>query len=112
MNETKREQTGMNELRTIVRSLDNCNESFLDRFSVTELVQLHRMWMMCGWDFTPDRWTEGQVKAALAGKVPQWDPKTEKPIEETCSETFGGHGCALPAGHEGLHATSAAEVWA
>jgi hypothetical protein len=79
---------GCEELRAVARAIDNCNETFLQRWSVDQLVQIHRMWIASGWDFTPDQWTEGQVQAALAGKVPQWDAKTEEPIEESAGDAL------------------------
>ena len=64
--------TGAEELRTAVGALDNCTESFLDRFTAEQLLQLWRVWNECGWDICPDQWTERQVREALQGKPPLW----------------------------------------
>jgi hypothetical protein len=61
------------ELRHIVRSFANVNESFNQRFTLTELVTIHRCWMASGWDIYPDKWTPLQVAEALRGIIPSWD---------------------------------------
>lgn len=76
---TTTEETGADELRRIVNVLNNTRESFNERFSARELVRLGKAYLACGWDFTPDKWTEKQVREALAGKVPAWDDN-ENPL--------------------------------
>ena len=71
--------TGMEKLRKAVRALNYCNESFLDRFTVTELLCIHDAWLKSDWDIVPDDWEDQQVTNALFGIVPQWDDN-EKPI--------------------------------
>lgn len=66
-------QTGMEELRLLVKNFNGCAESFLDRFSAEELITLHRISQQSDWDFQPDRWEERQVQEALQGIVPIWD---------------------------------------
>lgn len=61
------------ELRLLVRNFNACDESFLTRFTVAELVTLHRAWMASSHDIRPDQWSERQVLEALAGKVPEWN---------------------------------------
>lgn len=72
--------TGIDELRRVVRNLDDCFEDFLCRFTLEQLVLIHRAWMQSAWDKCPDGWTMLQVNAALDGYVPQWSPD-ERPIE-------------------------------
>ena len=71
--------TGMEKLRKAVSLFNNCNESFLDRFSEAELLCIYEAWSKSGWDITPDDWEEQQVTNALFGIVPQWD-NDEKPL--------------------------------
>ena len=71
MNEPDR--YGIDELRTIVAAMSHCRESFLQRFTTEQLIQIHRMWIACGVDIFPDTWTDEQGQGALAGKAPQWD---------------------------------------
>lgn len=73
INATKgRIETGADELRLIVRNIDATRESFLERFTAEELLQLFRMQLASGWDFYPDQWTARQVAEALRGVVPTW----------------------------------------
>lgn len=71
--------TGMEKLRKAVSLFNNCNESFLDRFTVTELLCIHDAWLKSEWCIRPDYWEEEQVTQALFGIVPTWDDD-EKPV--------------------------------
>ncbi len=71
-------RTGVEELRLIVRNLNNCRESFLDPFTIEQLLALHRAWMSADWDFPPDQWQPEQVAQALRGITPRWD-EDERP---------------------------------
>lgn len=59
--------TGAEELRTIVRVLNQCRESFLDRYSVEQLIALYRALRRSEWDVLPDAWTSKEIADALAG---------------------------------------------
>lgn len=76
-------QTGMEELRLLVKNFNGCAESFLDRFSVEELITLHRIHQQSDWDIQPDHWEEQQVREALQGIVPSWDDQ-ERPVYSEC----------------------------
>ena len=68
---------GIDELRTAVEALNNCNETFLNGgqkpFTAEQLLKIWRAWKACAWDIFPDQWTDRQVKRALRGIVPTWD---------------------------------------
>lgn len=68
------------ELRHMVRNFNNCRESFNERFTIEQLITIHRAWMASGWDIYPDAWEPEQVEEALQGIPPQWHTETEKPI--------------------------------
>ncbi len=72
-------RTGAEELRLLVSNLDYTSESFNDRWTLEQLVQLHRMLQASEWDILPDVWTERQVDEALAGIPPSWDDD-ENPV--------------------------------
>ena len=72
--------SGMDLLRQAVEALDGCREDFLDDFTPPQLLQIHAMWKASKWDIAPDEWTKRQIKEALAGKPPEWDRETEKPV--------------------------------
>ena len=65
--------TGANELRAIVRAMDNENEGFNDRYTAEELVAIYRALFASEWDISPSRWSAAQVEAALRGETPTWD---------------------------------------
>lgn len=71
--------TGMEQLRAMMGGLNNCQESFLDRYKIPQLIKIYRMWLKSAWDFAPDTWTERQLREALKGIVPNWNDD-EKPI--------------------------------
>lgn len=58
---------GIDKLRSAVTLFSNCNESFNQCFTATELLALYQAYDGCGYDITPDMWSEAQVKAALNG---------------------------------------------
>ncbi len=70
---------GVDILRGAFNVFNCCNETFNQRFSTEELVKLYRAFYVCGWDITPDHWTDRQVIDALLGCAPQWDDN-EKPV--------------------------------
>ena len=78
-------QYAIDRLRALVRRWGSVNETMCQRFTLRELCDLDRMWMLSGWDFYPDQWTERQVREALKGRPPQWDdderPKYEREQE-------------------------------
>lgn len=73
------EPTGIDFLRSLVANFNDCNEDFVARFTVSQLVMLRRAWLASGFDIYPDAWSHKQVQEALRGWVPQWDDK-ERPI--------------------------------
>lgn len=64
-------------LRLIVRNLNDCSETFLQRFDAAQLVALGRAQLLSDWDIAPDRWSARQVREALEGKPPQFDAREE-----------------------------------
>lgn len=80
--------TGAEELRKLASMIDGLSETFLDRFTLEELVTLTRAWRASEWDKYPDaEWTEEQIAAALRGVPPAWD-SDEKPEDEDGSARF------------------------
>lgn len=75
-------RSGIDFLRDLVESMSYCREDFLERYSVEQLIAIREAWMASKWDLYPDQWTDAQVKAAIAGWVPNWDER-EKPIRST-----------------------------
>lgn len=73
---------GVDLLRGAVNVFGHCSETFNQRFSAEDLLKLYRAFYVCGWDITPDRWTDRQVFEALLGVAPQWDDN-EKPLYPT-----------------------------
>ena len=96
-------ETGINELRRSIALFNNCREGFNEQFTVQELFQLADMYRKCGWDFTPDSWTDGQVKDALRGVLPMWD-WSEKPttdLSKSAVSICAEHNCeAVICAHE------------
>lgn len=69
-------QVGIDILRRAVNIFNNCNEDFNYKFTSIELIKLAEAYMACGWDFTPDTWTEKQVQdCIIKGITPQWEEK-------------------------------------
>lgn len=73
--------TGAEKLRRAVLALGSCRESFLEQYSATQLLAIHRAWALSDWDYPPDVWERKQVRQALRGVVPQWDEDGE-PVYE------------------------------
>lgn len=71
--------TGIEKMRTMVGALNNCNESFLQGFTIQQLIKIYRMWLSSDWTFMPDTWTERQVREALRGHEPYWNDN-EQPV--------------------------------
>lgn len=67
-------------VRRAVKAFAACDESFLQRFQIVELMQLHRAWVHSEWDFLPHSWTPRQLEQALRGMAPNWD-ENERPIQ-------------------------------
>mgnify|MGYP001575511803 CR=1 FL=1 len=64
----------IDKLRAMVRYFSNCNESFNQQFTISELERLYDVAQCCALDCLPDRWTVEQLSDALASeKVPTWD---------------------------------------
>lgn len=74
------ELDGISELRAAVRLLNGANESFNQRFTAEQLLQLCRMHRASQWDYYPDCWSERQVQEALAGRPPEWDNVAGEPL--------------------------------
>lgn len=66
-------------MRRAVNAFSYCNETFLSRYNILELMLLHLTMVNCEWDFLPDQWTDRQVREALKGIVPCWD-HNEMPV--------------------------------
>ena len=62
--------TGVEKLRRMLNVFSTCNETFNTRWSVEQLESLYDAYMNCGWDITPDRWSEQQLRDVFAGVVP------------------------------------------
>ena len=86
------EMTGAELLRLIVSNINATRESFNDKYSIDELIQIHRMFLLSDWDIYPDEWTKRQVKEALEGIPPQWTknekPKYSKKLQPKCEVLF------------------------
>lgn len=74
-----RVDNGADEMRLIVKNMDATRESFNQAFTSEQLLQIFRMQLASGWDFSPDQWTPRQVKEALQGITPAWNEE-EEPI--------------------------------
>lgn len=66
-------------MRMAVNAFSYCNETFLQRYRIADLMKIRLAWVKSEWDFFPDQWTERQVREALRGKAPMWDDN-EQPI--------------------------------
>jgi len=65
--------TGAEEIRLLRSNMDATAESFNDRFTAAQLLQINRMLVLCEWDVMPDQWSARQVREALKGKPPRFD---------------------------------------
>jgi hypothetical protein len=66
-------------MRMAINTFAYCNETFLQRYNVKQLMKIHSIMVSCEWDFLADQWTERQLREALKGIVPKWDDN-EKPV--------------------------------
>lgn len=71
---------GIDRLRAAVRAFSSCSETFLQSWTASELLQIHRAWTRAEWDNCPDTWEEWQLNDAIAGYVPEWDSSGCNPI--------------------------------
>lgn len=65
--------TGASQLRAIVRAMANEPESFLDAYTLPQLVALYTAAARASWTYAPSTWTDRQRREALRGVVPRWD---------------------------------------
>ena len=80
------DMTGMNKLRHLVKTLNNCTEVFLDRYNETQLLRIMDAFMRSGWDIYPHQWTPLQrIDAVRFGLAPAFT-RDEEPITYECSE--------------------------
>ena len=69
---TKRDETGIEELRRVVRAASMCRESAFDGFSAEECVRMIRACWTSKWDVLPDDLLpEERYEAAATGKLPE-----------------------------------------
>jgi hypothetical protein len=67
-------RNGIETLRHAVKVLNDCNETFNQRYTATELLELVRIAGLSKWDFYPDQWSARQIREALDfGTVPDWN---------------------------------------
>lgn len=94
--------SGADELRQIVRAMNDTRESAMDGYSAPEIVRMFQCMQRSGWDFYPDQWTKGQRDAAaLLGHVPKFDDDGRPlvlPSETVTDEPDDG--CTDPGGHK------------
>lgn len=64
---------GIDGLRNMVKQFNYCNETFLQKYSIQELIKIGKALSKIEWDYLPDQWTEKQINDALNDRVPQWD---------------------------------------
>lgn len=64
--------TGANELRHVVRMIDDWPESFNDRFTAGELLMLAAALRASDWEIGPWLWTSRQLADALRGHAPRF----------------------------------------
>jgi hypothetical protein len=62
------DESGIEELRRAVRTLDRCRESWNETFTAAELLLLVQAVAACEWDIFPDQLTEADVARALRGE--------------------------------------------
>lgn len=74
--------SGIDFLRNMVQAISYCNEDFLCRYTVEQLLAIWEACLASEFDMYPDQWTPAQVRAALRGWVPAWD-EDGKPIMST-----------------------------
>lgn len=68
------DRKGIDLLRYAVRLLDDCNETFNQRWSASQLIRIAEAMQKCEWDFFPHQWTERQKQECVQfGITPQWE---------------------------------------
>jgi hypothetical protein len=73
--------TGIDALRRAVRVLNQCNESFNQEYSATQLLSIVDALSRSTHDILPDQWTDKQIRDAIRlFKAPIWD-ENERPVE-------------------------------
>jgi hypothetical protein len=72
------EQLPIDRLRALVRRWGNVRESLAQSLTLKELLEVDRAWCLSEWDFSPDKWTPGQIREAKRGRIPTWD-ENERP---------------------------------
>ena len=65
--------TAAEQLRAIVRAMANEPETFLDAYTLPQLVALYTAAARASWTYAPSTWTPRQRMEALRGVVPRWD---------------------------------------
>ena len=64
---------GINTLRALVRAFSACNETFLQRFSTSQLVDLFTAYLASDHEILPDAWDERQITDLLKYEIiPRW----------------------------------------
>lgn len=71
--------TGAEEMRLCVSNMNVNRESFNNRFTAAQLLQINRMLILSEWEIYPDQWSARQVREALNGTPPQFD-ENERPV--------------------------------
>lgn len=67
-------------LQTAINVMRNTKSDLVDQYTPLEWLALYDAYHACGWDFTPDQWTDEQRNAAIDhGIIPRWD-RNEKPL--------------------------------
>lgn len=67
---------GIDKLRKVVNLLNQCNETFNQKFTVEELIKLADICFNSNYDFLPDQYTGRQLYEAIKyNRTPTWDSK-------------------------------------
>jgi len=83
------EYSGIEFLRSLVSYFDFQNESSNERFTIEQLVQLHKMALATDWDIYVDQWSARQIKEALQNIPPAWDDNQEPVYTRVTIDEFG-----------------------
>ena len=70
--------TAAEQLRAIVRAMANEPETFLDAYTLPQLVALYTASARASWSYAPSTWTDRQRREALRGIVPRWSANGER----------------------------------
>lgn len=71
--------TGAEEMRLCISNANITSESFNDRYTAAQLLQINRMLILSEWEIYPDKWSTRQVREALKGMPPRFD-NDERPV--------------------------------